>query len=222
MKEKLNELPCCIKASKRVSVAQSTASNGISPAVLIRSVRMDARLVFLALLICAPLAKSTNQEDLAAWFKENSEIFVILKHWNELPLVSTAWKRIKDTPSITKSRESIKKGFDSLINMCDCSKKSGSSMHVPLPSSDICSGNNCTSSILKTTEFTQIDRTKDSAVLEDRVIQLEATLKRLNESFHNSQVRLPSRTSSAPKTVIDTETLKIPVNNTGITFLFIS
>lgn len=175
---------------------------------------MGGRLVFLTFLLYVPVVISTSQEDLAAWFKENSEIFVILKHWNELPLVSTAWKRIKDTPSIVTSRNSIKKGFDSLINLCDCSKKGANLLPVvSLPNDGACSGKNCSVSAAKTAEISQVDKSKDTAALEKKVNQLEAALQRLNESLRSTQT---SRISSEAKTVIDGEALKNPVNISGI------
>ena len=58
---------------------------------------------------------AAGPDKLVAWVKENSEVFMILKHWNELPLISTAWKRLRDTPKIVEDRNAFIAYFESLL-----------------------------------------------------------------------------------------------------------
>merc|ERR1712071_383709 len=69
------------------------------------------RVTFIFYLLATATLAEDN-EQLEAWVRENSEIFVLLKHWKKLPLVSTTWKRIKDTPEVSNDRKIILENLD--------------------------------------------------------------------------------------------------------------
>jgi len=83
---------------------------------------MTFRTVVLLFCVAAAAGSTATKssaaagpDKLVAWVKENSEVFMILKHWNELPLISTAWKRLRDTPKIVEDRNAFIAYFESLL-----------------------------------------------------------------------------------------------------------
>lgn len=82
---------------------------------------MTFRTVVILFCVAAAAGSTTTKssaagpDKLVAWVKENSEVFMILKHWNELPLISTAWKRLRDTPKIVEDRNAFIANFESLL-----------------------------------------------------------------------------------------------------------
>jgi len=69
----------------------------------------------LGFLSCAALA--SEKEKLLTWIQENSDMFVMLKHWNDLPLISTAWKRLKMTPQVQEDRNNFVKSVESFLEI---------------------------------------------------------------------------------------------------------
>ncbi len=51
------------------------------------------------------------------WIHENSDMFVMLKHWNDLPLISTAWKRLKMTPQVQEDRNNFVKSVETFLEI---------------------------------------------------------------------------------------------------------
>ena len=70
--------------------------------------------VFLVNLATPTLLTDPN-EQLLTWVRENSEMFVLMKNWRKLPLVSTTWKRIKDTPEVNNDRKMIIENLEKLF-----------------------------------------------------------------------------------------------------------
>lgn len=66
-------------------------------------------------VMTSPPPSATGPEKLMTWVRENSEVFIMLKHWNELPLISTAWKRLRDTPAVVEDRRAFIDSFQALI-----------------------------------------------------------------------------------------------------------
>ena len=63
-------------------------------------------------------ASSVYEKDkLLTWFQENSDMFVMLKHWNDLPLISTAWKRLKTTPQVQEERKNFGKNVETFLEI---------------------------------------------------------------------------------------------------------
>ena len=58
-----------------------------------------------------------EKDKLLTWFQENSDMFVMLKHWNDLPLISTAWKRLKTTPQVQEERKNFVKNVETFLEI---------------------------------------------------------------------------------------------------------
>ena len=66
-----------------------------------------------------PAVSINNSEQLKLWVQENSEIFVILKHWNKLPLIATAWKKLRDTPEVMHDRLTFTKTIETIFQQSE-------------------------------------------------------------------------------------------------------
>ncbi|XP_032779632.2 uncharacterized protein LOC116918077 isoform X1 [Daphnia magna] len=98
------------------------------------------RWTFVALVIFSLLfnpTSATEKEKLLAWIQEHSDMFVMLKHWNDLPLISTAWKRLKTTPQVQEDRKNFIKSVESFLELFGDDLKikvdSNSSQNVQIP-----------------------------------------------------------------------------------------
>lgn len=60
---------------------------------------------------------SSDKHKLLVWIEENSDVFLMLKHWNDLPLISTAWKRIKMTPQVQEDRQKFLNSVESFFEL---------------------------------------------------------------------------------------------------------
>ena len=81
---------------------------------------------------------SSGTEKLIEWIKENSEIFILLKHWNELPLISTSWKRLKDNnPQIIEDQRIFLEAFQSFEPLLEEQVRSKSRSAIVNPTSYI-------------------------------------------------------------------------------------
>jgi hypothetical protein len=62
-------------------------------------------------------ASASEKDKLMTWIHENSDMFVMLKHWNDLPLISTAWKRLKMTPQVQEDRKNFLKSVETFLEI---------------------------------------------------------------------------------------------------------
>lgn len=74
-------------------------------------------VLLLSCLLFSGVAPSSEKQKLLKWIEENSEIFIMLKHWNELPLISTAWKRLKATPQVQEERRNFLKSVEYFLEL---------------------------------------------------------------------------------------------------------
>ncbi|XP_057371750.1 C-type lectin domain family 4 member F-like [Daphnia carinata] len=92
-------------------------------------------LFIFSLLSCTTSA--TEKEKLLVWIQEHSDMFVMLKHWNDLPLISTAWKRLKTTSQVQEDRKNFIKNVESFLELFGDDLKikadSNSSQNVQIP-----------------------------------------------------------------------------------------
>lgn len=68
----------------------------------------EAMKIIFALLVLHLISHaepSSEKHKLLTWIEENSDVFVMLMHWKDLPLISTAWKRLKMTPQVQEDRK---------------------------------------------------------------------------------------------------------------------
>lgn len=61
--------------------------------------------LLLVLCFLSHAESSSEKHKLLTWIEENSDVFVMLMHWKDLPLISTAWKRLKMTPQVQEDRK---------------------------------------------------------------------------------------------------------------------
>ena len=80
-------------------------------------------LLFTHFFLIHRAESSPSTDKLIAWVKENSEIFILLKHWNELPLISTSWKRLKDSPQVIEDQRIFLEALESTKNLHSSSEE---------------------------------------------------------------------------------------------------
>lgn len=75
--------------------------------------------VCLIALLSVGLSSQTtpSPENLISWAKENSDVFVMLKYWNDLPLISTAWKRLRATSQVQEDRKKFTENLESFMDI---------------------------------------------------------------------------------------------------------
>jgi hypothetical protein len=76
-------------------------------------------LLFTNFCLIHRAESSTSTDKLITWVKENSEIFILLKHWNELPLISTSWKRLKDNPQVIEDQRIFLEALESMKSLSE-------------------------------------------------------------------------------------------------------
>jgi len=138
------------------------------------------RVTFIFYLLATATLAEDN-EQLEAWVRENSEIFVLLKHWKKLPLVSTTWKRIKDTPEVSNDRKIILENLDHFFR----SKVDGTLSNVVL-SESIALNSFQDFEGVTTTPVPDCQPFQDQNLL-DRIDALELKMSQLNPVYFQSQ-----------------------------------
>lgn len=153
------------------------------------------RWTFVALVIFSLLfnpTSATEKEKLLAWIQEHSDMFVMLKHWNDLPLISTAWKRLKTTPQVQEDRKNFIKSVESFLELFGDDLKikvdSNSSQNVQMPKV------NATMEVALPHE----NSTSGSELKDNTVTSVDA----------NQSVGLKNETDTSRATHFDTEPLK--------------
>ena len=87
-------------------------------------------IIFVLGFICLHATASSEKQKLLKWVHENSDMFVMLKHWNDLPLISTAWKRLKTTPAVQEDRKNFLRSVEYFLELW------GDQMEIKLQSSN--------------------------------------------------------------------------------------
>lgn len=109
----LNQCFCCFRIELLCSTRQRQD---------FQMIRMTLRTVLLLLTNFCLIHRaefSTSTDKLITWVKENSEIFILLKHWNELPLISTSWKRLKDNPQVIEDQRIFLEALESMKSLSE-------------------------------------------------------------------------------------------------------
>lgn len=76
-----------------------------------------AFVAFFLLSFVSRPTSATEKEKLLTWIQDNSDMFLMLKHWNELPLISNAWKRLKTTPRVQEDRKNFIKNAENFLKL---------------------------------------------------------------------------------------------------------
>lgn len=177
----------------------------------------------LVLCVISHAEPSSEKHKLLTWIEENSDVFVMLMHWKDLPLISTAWKRLKMTSQVQEDRkyflESVGSFFETTLDKMQTKIKSANQSNI---SSETASQSNITSSEAVLSSFVtsrdDVDKmnldmqlngnlTSNSNTSQDNNFQLTATNDKqfLNHenitttSFRNRSLLNPSCTCNGKK-----------------------
>lgn len=137
---------------------------------------------FVVFLVTPGLSADPN-EQLLTWVRENSEMFVLMKNWRKLPLISTTWKRIKDTPEVSNDRKVIMENLEKLFK----SRRELSNVVISEPFvSDIV--DSVTFPDILAEDTTPVTVESSASALMDRIEALESRLSQLNPVCFQSQI----------------------------------
>merc|ERR1712071_384012 len=110
-------------------------------------------------------------------------MFVLMKNWRKLPLISTTWKRIKDTPEVSNDRKVIMENLDKLFK----SRRELSNVVISEPFvSDIV--DSVTFPDILAEDTTPVTVESSTSALMDRIEALESRLSQLNPVCFQSQI----------------------------------
>jgi len=137
--------------------------------------------VFLAYFVTATLSVDPN-EQLLTWVRENSEMFVLMKNWRKLPLISTTWKRIKDTPEVNNDRKMIMENLEKLFR----SRMELSNVVISEPFR-VDSVESVTFPDILSEDTTPMAAESSTSALQDRINALELKISQLNPICFQSQ-----------------------------------
>ena len=106
-----------------------------------------------------------------------------MKNWRKLPLISTTWKRIKDTPEVSNDRKVIMENLDKLFK----SRRELSNVVISEPFvSDIV--DSVTFPDILAEDTTPVTVESSTSALMDRIEALESRLSQLNPVCFQSQI----------------------------------
>lgn len=126
---------------------------------------------------------SLGPDKLMSWFRENSEVFVMLKHWDELPLIASAWKRLKDTPQVVEDRRAFINSFQALLEpMTTHYPLRNKSLNISLCDSDATA---CQPVVNTTTESPKNDSPLPGSNDDVKVFNIDAKVEQLNQPIAN-------------------------------------
>jgi len=121
-------------------------------------------------------------EQLLTWVRENSEMFVLMKNWRKLPLISTTWKRIKDTPEVNNDRKMIMENLEKLFR----SRMELSNVVISEPFR-VDSVESVTFPDILSEDTTPMAAESSTSALQDRINALELKISQLNPICFQSQ-----------------------------------
>ncbi|XP_046634621.1 uncharacterized protein LOC124313856 isoform X2 [Daphnia pulicaria] len=152
-------------------------------------------------------ASASEKDKLMTWIHENSDMFVMLKHWNDLPLISTAWKRLKMTPQVQEDRKNFVKSVETFLEIL------GDDLQIQRPKnvSSIYDNQTLVNGTFEVAPLPQIpsviDFKDNTGALVNATLVLESSKKEVEPTTNSSA----SQFSKDDKTlIVQTQTSSIP------------
>jgi hypothetical protein len=157
-------------------------------------------------------ASASEKDKLMTWIHENSDMFVMLKHWNDLPLISTAWKRLKMTPQVQEDRKNFVKSVETFLEIL------GDDLQIQRPKNVSSNYDNQTlvNGTFEVAPLPQIpsviDFKDNTGALVNATLVLESSKKEVEPTTNSSA----SQFSKDDKTlIVQTQTSSIPCSCNG-------